>query len=123
MSKYYKAEDVTELITACVWRMTLAKERGGNGFVEYDKRVLDVEELRKRLAKLPTIEVSEDAISRKDAIKAIESQHTSGSIAEIQRIFDADPHSSKTDFEETLLGIFYAIQDAPSVIPQTKEGE
>lgn len=60
MSKYYKAEDVQELIIACEWRMTLAKERGGTGFVEYDKQVLDVGELRKRLSNLPTIEVSEE---------------------------------------------------------------
>lgn len=57
MSKYYKAEDIQELIAACAWRMTLAKERGGEGFVEYDKKVLDVDELRKRLSTLPTIEV------------------------------------------------------------------
>lgn len=57
MSKYYKAEDIQELIAACVWRMTLAKERGGEGFVKYDKKVLDVDELKKRLSTLPTIEV------------------------------------------------------------------
>lgn len=59
MSKYYKAEDIQELITACMWRMTLAKERGGEGFVEYDKQIIDVGELRKRLNELPTIEVME----------------------------------------------------------------
>lgn len=57
MSKYYKADDIQELIVACTWRMTLAKERGGQGFVEYDKQILDVDELRKRLSTLPTIEV------------------------------------------------------------------
>ena len=57
MSKYYRAEDVQELITACVWRMTLAKERGGEGFVEYDKQIIDVDELRKRLSNLPTINI------------------------------------------------------------------
>lgn len=57
MSKYYKAEDIQELIAACAWRMTLAKERSGEGFVEYDKKVLDVDELKKRLSTLPTIEV------------------------------------------------------------------
>ena len=57
MSKYYKEEDIQELIDACMWRMTLAKERNGEGFVEYDKKVLDVDELRKRLSKLSTIEV------------------------------------------------------------------
>lgn len=57
MSKYYKEEDIQELIDACMWRMTLAKERGGEGFVEYDKKVLDVDELKKRLSILPTIEV------------------------------------------------------------------
>lgn len=62
MSKYYKVEDVTELITACEWRMTLAKERHGEGFVDYSKQVLDVDELTKRLSNLPTIEVSEDCI-------------------------------------------------------------
>lgn len=63
MSKYYKAEDIQELITACMWRMTLAKERGGNGFVEYDKQILDTDELRKRLNGLSTIEVSNTEIS------------------------------------------------------------
>ena len=66
----------------------------------------------------PTIEVSEDAISRADAIKAIVAAHGSDSIAEIQRIYDANPYSSTTEIEEMLLNIFYAIQDAPSVRPQ-----
>lgn len=59
MSKYYKAEDIQELIVACMWRMTLAKERDGEGFVEYDKQIIDVGELRKRLSELSTIEVME----------------------------------------------------------------
>lgn len=57
MSKYYKAEDIQELITACMWRMTLAKERNGEGFVEYDKQIIDVSEFRKRLSNLPTIDI------------------------------------------------------------------
>ena len=61
MSKYYKAEDITELISACEWRMTLAKERHGEGFVDYSKQVLDVDELTKRLLDLPTIEFEEGA--------------------------------------------------------------
>jgi len=65
MSKYYKAEDITELISACEWRMTLAKERHGEGFVDYSKQVLDVDELTKRLSKLPTIEIpTDDAINK-----------------------------------------------------------
>ena len=62
MSKYYKVEDVQKLIIACEWRITLAKERNGEGFVDYSKQVLDVNELTERLAGLPTIEVSEDCI-------------------------------------------------------------
>ena len=75
MSKYYKAEDITELINACEWRMTLAKERNGEGFVDYSKQILDVDELTKRLSKLPTIEVSEDCISREWLISFIDAGH------------------------------------------------
>lgn len=66
MSRYIKLDGIKKLINACEWRMTLAKERGGNGFIEYDKLVLDSKEFQKRLSSLPTIEVSEDCISRAD---------------------------------------------------------
>jgi len=60
MNKYVKIDDIEKLITACEWRLTLAKERNGEGFVDYSKQVLDVDELTKRLSNLPTIEVSEE---------------------------------------------------------------
>lgn len=107
MSKYYKAEDIQELITACMWRMTLAKERGGEGFVEYDKQIIDVGELRKRLAKLPTIEVSNDAISREWAISFIDAGHLR--------------NPNELCYSEN--GVVELIKNAPSVIPTAKEGE
>ena len=100
MIKYYKAEDVTELINACEWRMTLAKERHGEGFVDYSKQVLDVEELTKRLSKLPTIEVEEDCISREHLLS---------------KVYDMDNDNLVVDLKD--------IEDAPSVVPSRAEGE
>ena len=115
MSKYYKVEDVQELITACMWRMTLAKERHGEGFVDYSKQVLDVDELTKRISDLPTIEpieengifkginptidVSEDAISR-EWVKGI-----------CEAMLD----------EEMLGHMLGYIEDAPSVVPSCQK--
>lgn len=75
MNRYYNAEHIKKLIESHEWRMTLAKERGGNGFVEYDKLVLDSKEFQKRLSSLPTIEignVNDDLIKRQDVIKIID---------------------------------------------------
>ena len=108
MSKYYKAEDVQELITACIWRMTLAKERNGEGFVEYDKQIIDVGELEKRLSYLPTIEVSEEQLSKLQASEnSVENTTVSEDFTSISRA------NSKLEVSE----------DAPSVIPKPKEGE
>ena len=86
MSKYYNADDVTELINACEWRMTLAKERHGEGFVDYSKQVLDVDELTKRLSDLPTIEVSEEQLSKlKSRENSVENTTASEDFTSISR--------------------------------------
>ena len=109
MSKYYKAEDIQELITACMWRMTLAKERNGEGFVEYDKKILDTDELRKRLNKLLTTEVGEDAISREDAVSALIAHF-------IPQTYTGEEVEQASKLARKIMA------NAPSVIPQPKEG-
>ena len=118
MSKYYKAEDVTELINACEWRMTLAKERHGEGFVDYSKQVLDVDELTKRLLDLPTIEVSEDCISKASVISAL---------SLYRNLLEKEFASNPTVIVDIVLGIaddcIELVEKAPSVVPSRAEGE
>lgn len=122
MSKYYKVEDITELISVCEWRMTLAKERHGEGFVDYSKQVLDVDELNKRLYDLPTIEVSEDCISREDAIKAYNEAIDELVKAEMEEFNLGD--FTECSFNTTQLKLIARkIENAPSVIPKVNKDE
>ena len=57
MNKYIELKDIEKLITACEWRLTLAKERNGEGFVDYSKQVLDVDELTERLSELIALDI------------------------------------------------------------------
>lgn len=138
MSKYYKAEDIQKLITACMWRMTLAKERGGEGFVEYDKQIIDVGELRKRLNEFPTIEVSEEQLSKLQASeKSVENTTASEDFTSISRANsklevseDAISREYLKSFEYINKGDFNSIEtirewidNAPSVLPKPKEGK
>ena len=111
--KYYKVEDVQSLIAACEWRMTLAKERGGEGFVEYDKTIIDVDEFQKRLSGLELVEASEDAISRgnlrKNLARPLENNNT-------------DEMYWK-GWHDCTVAVETRIADTPSVIPKPKEGE
>lgn len=115
--KYYNVEDVQNLIAACEWRMTLAKERGGEGFVEYDKTIIDVNEFQKRLSTLEVVEADENTISRDGVIK------------ELRLEYPSMPFLPKKWQDEWLLkteGYRKAeeiIKNASGVIPQKEEGE
>ena len=104
MNKYIKLDGLKKLINACEWRMTLAKERHGEGFVDYSKQVLDADELAKRVSDLPTIEVSEDCISRAwvlDKIHAYAEAYTTSTGASVGADYCAE-----------------FVENAPSVVPK-----
>ena len=123
MSKYYRAEDVQELITACVWRMTLAKERSGEGFVEYDKQIIDVGELEKRLSYLPTIEVME--YPQVDGITptVITPEVSEDAISREWLLEEYQKGKEKISESECFAELMWLVKHAPSVIPKPKEGE
>ena len=94
MSKYYKVEDVID---------TLAEQWHFEATIDCPYAADDIEEwkqnARELYAELPTIEVSEDCISRKAIISRIESERS-----EWGEDYDV----------EQILG---DIEDAPSVVP------
>ena len=121
MSKYYKAEDITELINACEWRMTLAKERHGEGFVDYSKQVLDVDELNKRLYDLPTIEVSEDCISREYLEEQLQQIEDITAMAHID--LGEDPYDETEEITMPISTVRKIFKNAPSVLPKVNKDE
>jgi len=57
-----------------------------------------------------------------DALKKdVARLHVLNDEAEIRRAYEYNPHATSTDFEETLVSVFDAIEDAPSIEP--KRGE
>ena len=60
-------------------------------------RIIDADTLKKDIARL----------------------HVLNDEAEIRRTYEYNPHVTTTDFEETLVSVFDAIEDAPSI--KTKE--
>lgn len=142
MNRYYNAEHIKKLIESHEWRMTLAKERGGNGFIEYDKLVLDSKEFQKRLSSLPTIEVgniNDDLIKRQDIIKIIDKYYKQfifisdadeviAEIESLQTVIPSEDCISRKALLEQLEGEYGdewlfidAIKDAPSVVPSIEE--
>ena len=121
MSKYYKAEDITELINAGEWRMTLAKERHGEGFVDYSKQVLDVDELNKRLYDLPTIEVSEDCISREYLEEQLQQIEDITAMAHID--LGEDPYDETEEITMPISTVRKIFKNAPSVLPKVNKDE
>lgn len=60
----------------------------------------------------------DDLISRADAIDAIARLHALNDEGEIRRAYESNPHSTMTDFEDTLVSAFDAIYDIPSAQPK-----
>ena len=59
-----------------------------------------------------------------DALKKdIARLHALNDEAEIRRAYEYNPHVTSTDFEETLVSVFDAIDDAPSIDIELKHGE
>lgn len=59
-----------------------------------------------------------------DALKKdIARLHVLNDEAEIRRAYEYNPHATSTDFEETLVSVFDAIDDAPSIEPKRGEWE
>lgn len=55
-----------------------------------------------------------------DAVKKdIARLHVLNDEAEIRRTYEYNPHVTTTDFEETLVSVFDAIEDAPSIKTKT----
>ena len=51
-----------------------------------------------------------------DALKKdVARLHVLNDEAEIRRAYEYNPHATSTDFEETLVSVFDAIEDAPSI--------
>ena len=142
MNRYYNAEHIKKLIKSHEWRMTLAKERGGNGFVEYDKLVLDSKEFQKRLSSLPTIEVgdvNDDLIKRQDVIKIIDKYYKQfifisdadeviAEIESLQTVIPSEDCISRKVLLERMrreYGVEWQfidiIENAPSVVPALEE--
>ena len=48
-------------------------------------------------------------------IKDVARLHVLNDEAEIRRAYEYNPHVTSTDFEETLVSVFDAIEDAPSI--------
>ena len=48
-------------------------------------------------------------------IKDVARLHVLNDEAEIRRAYEYNPHSTTTDFEETLVSVFDTIDDAPSI--------
>ena len=98
MSKYIKWKDLYNALDRAEIRV-------------YDKETAEgiarvLEETRQKIINIPTIEVSEDAISREHTLKIINAMR------------EADKDNA------VVYGKVYSqIKDAPSVIPKPKEGE
>lgn len=120
MSKYIKLEDAIEQVKT---------EFYGGGYQEWLE--ISIDNLINRIANLPTIEVSEDAISREWLIKRFKDivEHYE------MRIKKAKRYGKKTTYDtseqigywkDEIADCKYfikEIENAPSVIPKPKEGE
>lgn len=109
MSKYYKADNIIN---------TLADQWRAEAEAESSYPPLDIEELkeiaRRLFADLPTIEVSEDAISR----EYLEEQCWQTLISKEMINTDID-----LGINIGIMKMHENIKDAPSVLPKEKEGE
>ena len=63
-------------------------------------------------------------LSDADALKKdVARLHVLNDEAEIRRAYEYNPHVTSTDFEETLVSVFDAIDEAPSIDIEPKRGE
>lgn len=112
MNKYIKLEDAIEAYNQAVTLLVESEMEEFNlgDFTECSFNTTQIKLIARMIESLPTIEVSEDAISRKWVLSEITT-----------KVEDDD--SLTNEQKDSLSAAKYLVRHAPPVVPQPKEGK